>query len=87
MSYTDDAYKTDIAEDKFDPNFRPGNSSKLHFILQSEVNDLVRDLGLSKHYAELLDWQAEQVLHIFKQKICFIQIFTELKVWFMFFLI
>ena len=37
-----------------DPNFEPCMSDEPHLITQSELNDLVRDLGLSKAKAELL---------------------------------
>ena len=38
-----------------DPTFTPeGGSDKPHLIVQSELNDLVRDLGLSKQQSELL---------------------------------
>lgn len=37
-----------------DPDFVPSTSSEPHLISQSELNDLVRDLGLSKSQAELL---------------------------------
>jgi hypothetical protein len=37
-----------------DPDFVPSTSSDPHLISQAELNDLVRDLGLSKSQAELL---------------------------------
>jgi len=37
-----------------DPDFVPSTSSEPHLISQAELNDLVRDLGLSKSQAELL---------------------------------
>lgn len=37
-----------------DPDFEPCSSGDPHLITQSELNDLVRDLGLSKAKAELL---------------------------------
>jgi hypothetical protein len=37
-----------------DPDFQPGLSNEPHFITQAELNDLVRDLNLSKRQAELL---------------------------------
>ncbi|XP_076307323.1 uncharacterized protein LOC143223336 isoform X2 [Tachypleus tridentatus] len=37
-----------------DPNFEPCSSGDPHLITQSELNDLVKDLGLSKAKAELL---------------------------------
>lgn len=44
-----------------DPDFVPCSSGEPHLITQSELNDLVRDLDLSKAKAELLgsklqDW-------------------------------
>ena len=37
-----------------DPDFEPCISGEPHLITQPELNDLVRDLGLSKSKAELL---------------------------------
>ena len=37
-----------------DPDFVPSTSSDPHLISQAELNDLVRDLDLSKRQAELL---------------------------------
>ncbi|XP_076324370.1 uncharacterized protein LOC143232621 [Tachypleus tridentatus] len=37
-----------------DPDFKPCSSGNPHVITQSELNDLVRDLGLSKAKAKLL---------------------------------
>jgi len=37
-----------------DPDFEPSMSDAPHLITQPELNDLVRDLGLSKAKAELL---------------------------------
>lgn len=37
-----------------DPEFEPSTSSNPHLISQAELNDLVRDLDLSKNQAELL---------------------------------
>ena len=46
----DDAYMEDIS----DPDFQPTSSTAPHLISQEELNDLVRDLTLSKSQAELL---------------------------------
>lgn len=37
-----------------DPDFQVGTSNEPHVITQAELNDLVRDLNLSKRQAELL---------------------------------
>ena len=46
----DDAYMEDIS----DPDFQPTPSTAPHLISQEELNDLVRDLTLSKSQAELI---------------------------------
>lgn len=46
----DDAYMEDIS----DPDFQPTSSTAPHLISQEELNDLVRDLTLSKSQAELI---------------------------------
>ena len=41
-------------ENVVDPDFQVGTSTEPHVITQAELNDLVRDLNLSKRQAELL---------------------------------
>jgi hypothetical protein len=43
-----------MEQDISDPDFQPSTSNKPHLISQGELNDLVRDLNLSKSQAEFL---------------------------------
>jgi hypothetical protein len=43
-----------MEQDITDPDFQPSTSNEPHLISQSELNDLVRDLNLSKSQAEFL---------------------------------
>ena len=51
----DDAYIKDIS----DPDFQPTSSTAPHLISQEELNDLERDLTLSKSQVELLGSQLQ----------------------------
>jgi hypothetical protein len=43
-----------MEQDISDPDFQPSTSTEPHLISEGELNDLVRDLNLSKSQAELL---------------------------------
>jgi hypothetical protein len=43
-----------MEQDISDPDFQPSTSNEPHLISQDELNDLVRDLNLSKSQADLL---------------------------------
>jgi hypothetical protein len=43
-----------VEQDIIDPDFQPSTSNEPHLIAQGELNDLVRDLNLSKSQAKFL---------------------------------
>lgn len=53
-SSEEDAYLEQEHASDVDPSYNPDNPREPHLIKQSELNDLVRDLGLSKQQSELL---------------------------------
>jgi hypothetical protein len=60
-----------------DPNFEASTSSEPHLLNQGDLNDLARDLNLSKKQSELLgsrlkEWNVLHTLNTFCEKKAFI---------------
>jgi hypothetical protein len=80
-----------MEQDITDPDFQPSTSNEPHLISQGELNDLVRDLNLSKSRAELLGsrlqgWNLLQKntnisVFCYRQKIL-LSILLQLVIWF-----
>jgi hypothetical protein len=79
VTFSDDDSDNEViqeVENPFqDPNFEASTSSEPHLLTQGDLNDLVRDLNLSKKQSELLGSRLKEwnLLHINTKSMLFSQ--------------